>query len=163
MLSLRNAAGRGGGDANEPAPPQRKIKFEAIAAGDDGAKRMSQTGEIDHGIDDLLPACNGIGLNHLALLGGGDSGGYATRRVSLAAKGSLPLKSSSIVARQLDDGFGVMAVLEQRVFDGLRAVDEQAAIEAVLFLGDPVAAAVLADEDDRGCRADTMEVRRASR
>jgi hypothetical protein len=42
----------------------------------------------------------------------------------------------------------MMAVLEQRVFDGLRAVDEQAAIEAVLFLGDPVAAAVLSDKDD---------------
>jgi hypothetical protein len=36
-----------------------------------------------------------------------------------------------------------MAVLEQRVFDGLRAADEQAAIEAVLLLDDPVAAAVL--------------------
>src|SRR6202163_1057297 len=56
-------------------------------------------------------------------------------------------------ARQLDDGFGMMAVLEQRVFDGLRAVDEQAAVEAVLFLGDPVAAPVLADEDDCRCRA----------
>src|SRR5450631_3357326 len=55
-------------------------------------------------------------------------------------------------ARQLDDGFGMMVVLEQRVFDGLRAVDEQAAIEAVLFLGDPVAAAVLADKDDGGGR-----------
>jgi hypothetical protein len=46
-----------------------------------------------------------------------------------------------------------MAVLEQCVFDGLRAVDEQAAVEAVLFLGDPVAAAVLADKDDGRCRA----------
>ena len=53
-------------------------------------------------------------------------------------------------ARQLDDGFGMMAILEQRVFDGLRAVDEQAAIETVLFLGDPVAAAVPANKDD--CR-----------
>jgi hypothetical protein len=51
-------------------------------------------------------------------------------------------------ARQLDDGFGMMAVLEQRVFDGLRAVDEQAAIESVLFLGDPVAAAIPANKDD---------------
>jgi hypothetical protein len=41
-----------------------------------------------------------------------------------------------------------MTVLEKRVFDGLRAVDEQAAIETVLFLGDPVAATVLADKDD---------------
>src|SRR6476659_9641630 len=56
-------------------------------------------------------------------------------------------------ARQLDDGFGVMAVLEQCVFDGLGAVDEQAAIKAVLFLGDPVAAFVPADKDDSRCRA----------
>src|ERR1700740_3106549 len=55
------------------------------------------------------------------------------------------------LACQLDDGFGVTAVLEQRVFDGLRAVDEQAAVKAVLFLGDPIAAAVLADKDDVGC------------
>jgi hypothetical protein len=55
-------------------------------------------------------------------------------------------------AGQLNDGFGVMAVLEQRVFDGLRAVDEQAAVKAVLFLGDPVAAAVPADKDDAGWR-----------
>ena len=42
-------------DANEPAPPQRKIEFQAIAAGDDGAMQMGQAGESDHGIDDLLP------------------------------------------------------------------------------------------------------------
>ena len=48
-------------------------------------------------------------------------------------------------ARQLDDGFGVMTVLEQRVFDGLGAADEQAAIKAVLFLGDPLAALVHAN------------------
>src|SRR6188472_484549 len=46
-----------------------------------------------------------------------------------------------------------MTVLEQRVFDGLGAADEQAAIKAVLFLGDPVAAFVLADKDDGRCRA----------
>jgi len=51
-------------------------------------------------------------------------------------------------ARQFDDGFGMVAVFEQRVFDGLCAGDEQAAIEAVLFLGDPLAASVLSDEDD---------------
>jgi hypothetical protein len=56
-------------------------------------------------------------------------------------------------ARQFDDGFQVMAILEQRVLDGLRAVDEQAAVETVLFLSDPVAAAVLTDKDDRRCRA----------
>jgi hypothetical protein len=46
-----------------------------------------------------------------------------------------------------------MAILEESVFDGLRAVDEQAAIETVLFLGDPVAAAVPANKDDGRCRA----------
>src|SRR5258707_416876 len=46
-----------------------------------------------------------------------------------------------------------MAVLEQRIFDGLRAVDEQAAIEAVLFLGGPVAAFVPADKHECRCRA----------
>ena len=51
-------------------------------------------------------------------------------------------------ARQFDDCFGMMAVFEQRVFDGLRAADEQAAIETVLFLGDPLAAPVPADKDD---------------
>jgi hypothetical protein len=56
-------------------------------------------------------------------------------------------------ARQLDDGLRVTAVLEQRVFDSLRAVDEQAAVEAVLLLDDPVAAAILADKDDGGRRA----------
>ena len=55
-------------------------------------------------------------------------------------------------AGQFDDGFRMMAVFEQRVFDGLRAVHEQAAIEAVLLLGDPVAAFVAADEDDVRCR-----------
>jgi hypothetical protein len=52
------------------------------------------------------------------------------------------------VARQLDDCFGMMTVFEQRVFDGLRTADEQAAIETVLFLGDPLAAPVPADKND---------------
>ena len=55
-------------------------------------------------------------------------------------------------ARQLDDGLGMMAVLEQGVFDGLRAADEQATEQAVLLPGNPVAVAVAADEDDGGGR-----------
>src|ERR1700716_260461 len=39
-----------------------------------------------------------------------------------------------------------------RILDGLRAVDEQAAVETALFLGDPVATLVLANEDDCRCR-----------
>jgi hypothetical protein len=56
-------------------------------------------------------------------------------------------------ALELDDGFGMMAIFEQRIADGLRAVDEQAAKEAILFLDDPVAAAIAADKDNGGCRA----------
>src|SRR5260370_28688641 len=46
-----------------------------------------------------------------------------------------------------------MPVRKQGILDGLRGVDEQPAIKAVLFLGDPVAAAVPADKDDGRCRA----------
>ena len=46
------------------------------------------------------------------------------------------------------DHFGVVAILKKRVFEGLRAIDEQAAIEAILFLGDPMAAFVFADKDN---------------
>ena len=54
------------------------------------------------------------------------------------------------LVRQFDDRLGMMSVLEQRVFQRLGAVDEQAAIEAVLLLGDPLAAPVPADKDDGG-------------
>jgi hypothetical protein len=52
------------------------------------------------------------------------------------------------LTRELDDGFGVLTVLEKCIFDGLGPADEQAAIEAVLFLGHPLAPVVLADEDE---------------
>ena len=51
-------------------------------------------------------------------------------------------------ARQFDNGLGMIAVLEEGVFEGFCTADEQAAIEAVLFLGNPGAPAVLADKDD---------------
>jgi hypothetical protein len=57
------------------------------------------------------------------------------------------------LVRQFDDRLGMMSVLEQRVFQRLGAVDEQAAIEAVLLLGDPLAASVPADKDDGGSGA----------
>ena len=64
------------------------------------------------------------------------------------AEGELVTHVEFDFARQFDDCFGVVAVLEQRVFNGLGAVDEQAAKQAVLFLGDPVAAVIAADKDD---------------
>ena len=74
------------------------------------------------------------------MIGGGEFGAYFGAHIEFDG------------ALELDDGFGVMAVFEQCIADGLRAVDEQAAIEAVLFLRDPVAAPVLADKDDCRCR-----------
>src|ERR1700684_4047688 len=44
----------------------------------------------------------------------------------------------------------MMTVLEQRIAPGLRAVDEQTAIETVLFLDNPIATAVPADQNNRG-------------
>src|SRR5262249_16376288 len=55
------------------------------------------------------------------------------------------------LAGHFDDGFRVVAVLEQRVFDGLGAGDESAVIEVVLFLGDPIGLAIAADEDEGQC------------
>ena len=68
-------------------------------------------------------------------------------------------------SRQLDDGFGMMSVLEERVFDGLRAADEQAAIETLcswatqlplLFL--PMKTMVDAELHDGGSTSFTLVV-----
>jgi hypothetical protein len=123
------------------ASAEREGYFQAIGAGNDGPMSIRQASEIDHGVDDLLAAGTGIRLKHFDLPNGGHlSCDAALKR--LATHVELDF------ARQLDDCLGVMTILEKREFDGLRAVDEQAAIETVLFLGDPVAAPVLADEDD---------------
>ena len=47
---------------------------------------------------------------------------------------------------QFDDCFEMVVVLEQRIFEGLGAADEQ----AVLLLGNPVALVVSADENNGG-------------
>src|SRR5262249_48641455 len=52
--------------------------------------------------------------------------------------------------RNCDHGFRVVAVLEQREFEGGRSVDEEPAGHALLHLGNPVAAAILANEDEAG-------------
>src|SRR3954467_7070201 len=48
--------------------------------------------------------------------------------------------------------FGPFAVLEQRVFDGRGAADKQSTTKAALVLRDPVAAAVLADQEESSVR-----------
>lgn len=45
------------------------------------------------------------------------------------------------------DGRRMISVFEQRVFHGLRAIDEQSAEQSVLLLGNPVSPAVAADDD----------------
>jgi hypothetical protein len=52
------------------------------------------------------------------------------------------------LARQFDDGLGMMSVLEQRILDGLGSIDEQATVKPVLLQGDPLAASVSANEYD---------------
>ena len=42
----------------------------------------------------------------------------------------------------------MMSVLEQRVFDGLGSIDEQATVKPVLLQGDPLPAPVSANEYD---------------
>jgi len=95
-------------------------------------------------------------LNHLALserwLFGGSCDAPCAGGLYVIGGGELAAHVELDFARQLDDCFRVMAILEQGVLDGLRAVDEQAAIETVLFLDDPVAALVLANKDDCRCR-----------
>jgi phage/plasmid primase-like uncharacterized protein len=87
VLPSWNAARLRGGHANESAPPQGKIKFQAIAAGDDGAMQIGQARETDHGIDDLLPVWTGMGLNHRMLLNEGCSACHAARRGCALAAG----------------------------------------------------------------------------
>ena len=70
------------------------------------------------------------------------------RRRAARGRGVCPCRARSRAAARRWSR--VLSVLEQRVFDGLGAADEQAAIEAVLLLRDPLAPMVLADEDDAG-------------
>jgi|HubBroStandDraft_5_1064220.scaffolds.fasta_scaffold49784_3 hypothetical protein len=54
--------------------------------------------------------------------------------------------------RQFDNGLGVAPVFKEGEFEGLGAINEEATIKSMLLLGDPVAAAVLADKGDGRCR-----------
>jgi hypothetical protein len=42
----------------------------------------------------------------------------------------------------------MVAILEERKFEGLGAVDEQSAKQAVLFAGNPIAPTIPADKDN---------------
>lgn len=55
--------------------------------------------------------------------------------------------------RQLDDGFRMMAILAQCVFERLGAVHEEPAKCAVLFASNPVATTSPANKDGRRCEA----------
>ena len=47
-----------------------------------------------------------------------------------------------------NDCFRVMAILEKGIPDGVDTAHKQTAVETILFLGDPTAAAVLTNQDD---------------
>src|ERR1700753_1376505 len=66
--------------------------------------------------------------------------------------GSCALDVELDSARQFDNGFGVAPVFKEGEFEGLGAIDEQPAVKSMLLLGDPVAAAVLADKRNSRCR-----------
>ena len=99
------------------APAEREVQLEAVGAGNDRSMSVGQPRELDHGVDDLLAAGIGIRQKHFNLSNG--------RRVSRnAAMKPLAAHVELDFARHRDDGFRVMAVLEQRVADGCRAVGE---------------------------------------
>jgi hypothetical protein len=52
------------------------------------------------------------------------------------------------LARQFDDGLGMMSVLEQRILDGLGSIDEKATVRPALLLDDSLAVSVSANEHD---------------
>src|SRR5262249_56566925 len=55
--------------------------------------------------------------------------------------------------RHHDHGLRPVSVFEHGEFQGFGAVDEQATAKAFLILNDPVAATVLADQEERGAGA----------
>jgi hypothetical protein len=74
-------------------------------------------------------------------------------RAGIAADGNEPGHHVQLdFMSQFDDGFPTMVIFEQRIAQRFAAVDEQATIETILMLDDPMAPAVLAYEDDRRCR-----------
>jgi hypothetical protein len=148
-------------DAEEPASPEVKIDFSTVAASDNDAMQIGWTCKVDHRSDNLF-ACEVRGwLKHCDLLNNrvwdgpsrdpsleqalgvgssvacDDGGG----RISPAAHIELEH------VRCCHDGLGMVAILKKCVSYGFGAVDEQAAKEAVLFLCNPVASAVLADKN----------------
>ncbi|WP_349253227.1 hypothetical protein [Bradyrhizobium sp. CB3481] len=57
------------------------------------------------------------------------------------------------LARHFDDSVRMKAILDQRVFERLSAVNKYAAKNAILFAGNPVAATIPAEKDGRRCGA----------
>src|SRR6476620_3582046 len=66
-------------------------------------------------------------------------------------EGALPHVEFERV-RHRDHGFAPVAVFEQRELEGCGAADEEPAATASLLLRDPLAAAVLANQKERGGR-----------
>lgn len=157
MLSAGSAAGRGGRGTDEPAAVKGPMNSETISASNDDPVRLRQTRKVDHGVDKLLLCGSAIGLGHHDALNGRQAGlrssalkcVVGTHRCAIGSEGTA-VQAEFKNVRRVNNGLWTVAVFKEREFNGCGSVDEQAAEQAALFLGDPVATAVLADQDDVG-------------
>lgn len=136
---------------------EQQVDFGAVVAGGDDAMKIGHASKFDHRADDLL-TCGVTGwLKHWNVLDNGAvSGDLQLKGVFLAwicvgcrcrawFAADVELKNVGCC----DESFRPVAVLKERIANGFRAIYKQAAVEAVLFLGNPVSATVLADKDER--------------
>lgn len=157
MLSAGSAAGRGGRGMDESAAVQGQMNPGTISARDDDPVRPRQTREVDHGSDQLLLRSSAIVLGHHDAFNGRQAGlrssalkcVVGTHRCAIGSEGTA-VQAEFKNAGCVNNGLWMVAVFKEREFNGCGSVDEQAAEQAALFLGDPVATAVLADQDDVG-------------
>src|ERR1700730_18271713 len=104
------------------------MEFQGAAAGDDSALQERQPRKPDHCLENLRLIRRGMKLNHGALLND-------VRRITKAPSGrQVPAADIKLdLARQFHDRFGMMSVFKESVFQRLGAINEQSAIEAMLF------------------------------
>src|ERR1035437_9898479 len=155
MLSAGSAAGRGGRGTDEPAAVKGPMNSETISARDDDPVRLRQMRKVDHGVDKLLLCGSAIVLGHHDALNGRQAGlcssalkcVVGTHRRAIGSKGTA-VQAEFKNAGRVNNGLWMVAVFKEREFNGCGSGDEQAAEQAALFLGDPVAPAVLSPQDD---------------
>ena len=103
---------------------------------------------------DVTPRSGGLGDRGLNARVRGKSNALSGMRDCSVERGMMDLEGTSAHvefedAGNRDYGFWPIAVLEQRKLERRRSADKEAAAAPVLLLGDPSAAAVLADQKER--------------